>query len=65
MIAVLISVTMQLSVIYLPVLQAIFKTAALVAGMWIVILIVAGGPSLLIGLVRAMRSVLRRRERFA
>jgi len=64
-IAVLISVTMQLSVIYLPVLQAIFKTAALVSWQWIVILIVAGGPSLLIGLVRAMRSVLRRRERFA
>ncbi len=55
-VAVAISVTMQLSVIYLPALQAIFKTTALVGWQWLVILVAAGGPSLLIGLTRLLRN---------
>jgi Ca2+-transporting ATPase len=62
--AVMASVTMQLSVIYLPVMQAIFKTAAISGSQWILILIVAGGPSVLIGIVRSLKSV-RRKERLA
>lgn len=64
-VAVFISATMQLSVIYLPALQAIFKTAALGFWQWGIILIVAGGPSLLIGFGRAFLNGLRRRKRFA
>ncbi|KJR48741.1 Cation-transporting ATPase [Desulfosporosinus sp. I2] len=54
--AVLISTIMQLSVIYLPPLQAIFKTAPLVSWQWIFILCVAGGPSILIGFVRLLKN---------
>ncbi|MDQ7094781.1 calcium-transporting P-type ATPase, PMR1-type [Desulfosporosinus sp. PR] len=54
--AVLISTIMQLSVVYLPPLQAIFKTAALHSWQWILILCVAGGPSVLIGFVRLFKS---------
>jgi len=63
--AVLISITMQLSVIYLPVLQAIFKTAALGSWQWVLILIVAGGPSVLIGIVRLFKNGLHSKERLA
>jgi P-type Ca2+ transporter type 2C len=54
--AVLISTIMQLSVIYLPPLQAIFKTTALHSWQWIFILCVAGGPSVLIGFVRLLKN---------
>jgi len=61
--AVMISVVMQLSVIYLPFLQNIFKTTALHGWQWLVILIVAGGPSVVIGLVRVFRNTFRRQAR--
>jgi len=64
-VAVLISVSMQLCVIYLPVLQAIFKTAALGAWQWLLILIIAGGPSVIIGLIRVIRNGFGRKERLA
>ncbi|UWG96084.1 calcium-transporting P-type ATPase, PMR1-type [Dehalobacter sp. DCM] len=50
--AVAVSVTMQLCAIYLPFMQTIFKTTALTGWQWIVILLVAGGPSVIIGLIR-------------
>jgi P-type Ca2+ transporter type 2C len=59
--AVAISTLMQLSVIYLPPLQVIFKTAPLVGWQWGLILLVAGGPSILIGLYRLARSTWRGR----
>jgi len=62
-VAVMISVTMQLSVIYFPFLQSIFKTAALEPWQWLIILLVAGGPSVIIGLVRLFRSTYRRKTR--
>lgn len=60
--AVAISSLMQLSVIYLPPLQAIFKTAPLVGWQWGLILLVAGGPSILIGLYRLARMTWRGRS---
>lgn len=54
--AVLISIIMQLSVIYLSPLQAIFKTTALQGWQWIFILCVAGGPSILIGFARLIKN---------
>ncbi|MHB1651122.1 MAG: calcium-transporting P-type ATPase, PMR1-type [Desulfitobacteriaceae bacterium] len=54
--AVTVSTLMQLSVIYLPVLQNIFKTAPLVGWQWSFILAVAGGPSLLIGFARLVKN---------
>ncbi|MBP1759897.1 MAG: sarco/endoplasmic reticulum calcium-translocating P-type ATPase/golgi rane calcium-translocating, partial [Firmicutes bacterium] len=57
--AVATSTIMQLSVIYLPPLQAIFKTTALLGWQWGLILFVAGGPSVLIGLYRLARSTWR------
>ncbi|GAB6173589.1 calcium-transporting P-type ATPase, PMR1-type [Paradesulfitobacterium aromaticivorans] len=63
--AVLTSVTMQLSAIYLPPLQAIFKTTALVGWQWGLILAVAGGPSVLIGLARLVRHPLRAKPSLA
>jgi sarco/endoplasmic reticulum calcium-translocating P-type ATPase/golgi membrane calcium-translocating P-type ATPase len=54
--AVLVSTIMQLSVIYLPPLQAIFKTAALQSWQWILIFCVAGGPSILIGFARLLKN---------
>jgi len=53
--AVMVSTIMQLCVIYLEPLQAIFKTAPLVSWQWILILCVAGGPSVLIGLARFIK----------
>ncbi len=54
--AVSISTLMQLSAIYLPPLQAVFKTAPLVGWQWGLVLVVAGGPSLLIGFVRLLKN---------
>lgn len=54
--AVATSIIMQLAVIYLPVLQPIFKTTALAGWQWGLILAVAGGPALLIGIVRLFRN---------
>lgn len=62
-VAVMISTIMQLSVIYLPVLQNIFKTTALCGWQWIVILVVAGGPSIIIGLVRVLRKAYGHKRR--
>lgn len=53
------STLMQLSVIYFPPLQAIFKTTALVGWQWGLILLVAGGPTILIGLFRLISKALR------
>ncbi|NLO98378.1 MAG: calcium-transporting P-type ATPase, PMR1-type [Peptococcaceae bacterium] len=63
LLAVATSISMQLMVIYLPVMQAIFKTAALGAWQWILILIVAGGPSILIGMARSFRTAMRHSSR--
>lgn len=54
--AVAASTLMQLSAIYLPPLQAIFKTAALTGWQWGMILVVAGGPSVLIGFARLIKN---------
>lgn len=54
--AVAISTLMQLSVIYLPVLQGIFKTTPLAGWQWGVVLAVSGGPSLLIGFIRLIKN---------
>lgn len=54
--AVTVSTTMQLCAVYLPFMQPIFKTASLGLGNWALILLVAGGPSLLIGLTRLIRN---------
>ena len=57
--AVLTSISMQLSVIYIPFLQAIFKTAPLLSWQWGLILTVAGGPSVLIGFARLIKQAVR------
>ncbi|KGP76911.1 ATPase [Desulfosporosinus sp. Tol-M] len=54
--AVLISTLMQLSVIYIPPLQVIFKTVPLVSWQWVLILCVSGGPSILMGFARLFKS---------
>lgn len=54
--AVCISTIMQLSVIYVAPLQVIFKTTPLVSWQWILILCVAGGPSVLIGFARLLKN---------
>ena len=53
--AVSISTLMQLSAVYLPPMQAVFKTASLVSWQWGLILGVAGGPSVLIGFARLLK----------
>jgi len=63
--AVAVSATMQLCVIYIPVLQSIFKTTALVGWQWLLILLVAGGPTVLIGLARVIRKELNRKTGLA
>ncbi|MGI6119465.1 MAG: calcium-transporting P-type ATPase, PMR1-type [Desulfosporosinus sp.] len=54
--AVLISMIMQLCVIYLPPLQVIFKTVPLESWQWILILCVSAGPSILFGFFRLFRN---------
>jgi Ca2+-transporting ATPase len=56
--AVAISVLMQLSVIYLAPLQAIFKTVQLAGWQWTLILCFSGGPTILIGFWRFIRGSL-------
>ncbi|RNC29474.1 MAG: Calcium-transporting ATPase [Candidatus Dichloromethanomonas elyunquensis] len=63
--AVMLSTAMQLSVIYLPFLQNIFKTAPLHTWQWVLILTVSGGPSVIIGFTRLFRNTLRRKARLA
>lgn len=63
--AVGISSIMQLSVIYLPFLQAMFKTAALGLWQWGIILLVAGGPSIIIGIIRLYRNSIGKDVRLA
>jgi P-type Ca2+ transporter type 2C len=55
--AICISISMQLAAVYLPFMQPIFKTIPLNGLHWGIILIVAGGPSLVIGLYRSLRKV--------
>jgi len=52
--AIAISTTMQLAAVYLPFLQPVFKTVPLAGVNWAIILGVAGGPSVLIGLYRSV-----------
>ncbi len=59
--AIAISTTMQLSAVYLPFMQPIFKTVALAGVHWAVILAVAGGPSLLIGLHRSIKKTAKQK----
>ncbi|MGI6450374.1 MAG: calcium-transporting P-type ATPase, PMR1-type [Desulfitobacteriia bacterium] len=63
--AVMVSTLMQLSVIYLPFMQNIFKTTALAGWQWLLILAVAGGPTILIGFLRLLRKGLRRKKSLA
>ncbi|HZW83486.1 MAG TPA: calcium-translocating P-type ATPase, SERCA-type [Candidatus Deferrimicrobium sp.] len=55
--AICISISMQLAAVYLPFMQPIFKTIPLNGLHWGIILIVAGGPSVVIGLYRSLRKV--------
>ncbi|HWJ03614.1 MAG TPA: HAD-IC family P-type ATPase, partial [Verrucomicrobiae bacterium] len=59
--AIAISTTMQLSAVYLPFMQPIFKTVPLAGVHWGIILAVAGGPSLLIGLYRSIKKSVKGR----
>lgn len=59
--AVLCSITMQLSVIYLPFLQPIFKTVSLQVWHWVLIIGLSGGTTLLQGLYRTVK--IRRKRR--
>lgn len=52
--AIAVSTTMQLAAVYVPFMQPIFKTVALAGVHWGIILTVAGGPSILIGLYRSI-----------
>jgi len=64
-IAVIISALMQISVIYLPFFQAIFKTTGLNIWQWGVILVVAGGPSVIMGVVRLYRNKIKKNPNFS
>ncbi len=55
--AICVSISMQLAAVYLPFMQPIFKTVALNSMHWAIILTVAGGPSIFIGLYRSLRNV--------
>lgn len=62
--AVGLSVAMQLAVIYLPVLQPIFKTTALNEVHWLVILLVSGGPTFWAGLRHLLAHAPRRKPAY-
>lgn len=53
------SVIMQLGVIYLPFMQNVFQTAALDGFYWCLILSISGGMTLLFGLYRKVRVLLK------
>ncbi len=55
--AITISSLMQLAAVYLPVMRPIFKTVPLAGMHWVVILVVAGGPSVVIGLYRSVKNI--------
>lgn len=61
--AVLVSALMQIAVIYLPFLQAVFRTTALQGWQWLLILVVSCGPSLIIGLAKLFRPSREKNER--
>ena len=64
-VAVVISASMQISVIYLPFFQSIFRTTALDLWQWGVILVVAGGPSVIMGIIRLFRNKKRKKVSLA
>lgn len=59
------SVIMQMSVIYLPFLQGIFKTAPLNASHWLVIVSLSGGITVLQGLYRSFKVKIVNKLRYA
>lgn len=59
--AVGLSIVMQLAVIYLPVLQPIFKTTALNEIHWLIILLVAGGRTFITGLYHLIFNLPKRK----
>jgi Ca2+-transporting ATPase len=54
--AVLVSLAMQIAVLYHPLLQEAFKTVALDAWQWLLILIASFGPTLVYGVLRLFRN---------
>lgn len=62
--AVLISSLMQLAVIYLPLMQEIFQTTALNSWQWLIVLLAAGGPTMVLGVLRLVRNVVYSREQY-
>ncbi|MCL1853482.1 MAG: cation-translocating P-type ATPase [Peptococcaceae bacterium] len=54
--AVLVSLAMQIAVLYHPLLQEAFKTVALAAWQWLLILIASFGPTLVYGVLRLFRN---------
>jgi Ca2+-transporting ATPase len=63
-IAVLISTLMQLAVIYLPVMQGIFQTTGLNSWQWMIVLFAAGGPTIILGLIKLVRNVVYGKEQY-
>lgn len=59
--AVLLSVAMQMGVIYLPFFQGVFKTTALNGFHWLIILFVAGGRTFFAGLYHLLSIITRRK----
>ncbi|MDD2233409.1 MAG: calcium-translocating P-type ATPase, SERCA-type [Desulfitobacteriaceae bacterium] len=54
--AVTVSILMQLAVVYVPVLQVIFKTTPLAGWQWVLILSVACAPTLFMGFVHLIKN---------
>lgn len=59
--AVLVSMTMHLGVLYIPILQPIFKTVPLVFGQWALVLFFSGGSIIFTDIVLAIYQHARRR----
>jgi Ca2+-transporting ATPase len=59
--SVLISIGLQIAIIYIPMLQLIFKTAPLDLNMWLVVLMGAIAPVILIDLIKRVRLALKKR----